>query len=84
MQTDVPASARRRAGMSVDAAWKSVMLLLERTLTSTLSGERQIPWILTAGCFCRREVVMRRAILPVKPAIATVGLDDIAKFWEEV
>jgi hypothetical protein len=29
-------------------------------------------------------VVMRRAILPVKPAIATVGLDDIAKFWEEV
>ena len=84
MQTDVPPSARRRAEVSVDAAWKSVMLVLERMLASTLSVERQIPWILTLGCFCRREVVMRRAILPVKPAIATVRLDDIAKFWEDI
>jgi hypothetical protein len=79
MHTEVPASARRRADTSVDVAWKSVMLELELRLASTLSGERQMPWILTLGWLCRRELVIRRAILPVKPAMAT-AVDDIVMF----
>ena len=84
MQTEVPARARRRAGTSVDDAWKSVILGLERMLASTLSGERQIPWILTSGWLCKREVVMRRAILPVKPAMATMVFEDIVMFERAV
>jgi len=39
---------------------------------STLEGERQIPWIFTSAWSRKSAAVMRRAILPVKPAIAIV------------
>lgn len=80
MQTEVPVRARRRTGISVDVARKSVMLGLERRFESTLSGERQMPWILMLGWFCNRDVVIRRAILPVKPAMAIVVFEDIVMF----
>lgn len=80
MQTEVPVRARRRPGMSVDVVWKSVILGLERRIAGTLSMERQMPWILTLEWFSKRYMVIRRAILPVKPAMATVVFGDILIF----
>ena len=67
-----PLSAVRRAEVSSDAAEKTEMFLCVWNWAGSFSGERAMPWILTSGCFFRSEVVIRRAILPVKPAMAIV------------
>jgi len=68
----VPESARRSAFVSLDSAWNMVTLGWELMPGSTLEGERQIPWIFTSAWSRKSAAVMRRAILPVKPAIAIV------------
>ena len=67
-----PLSAVRRAEVSSEAAEKTEMFLCVWNWAGSFSGERAMPWILTSGCFFRSEVVIRRAILPVKPAMAIV------------
>lgn len=78
MHADVPESAARRALVSVDSAWNKVTLGLELMLRSTFEGERQIPWIFTSGWLRKRAAVIRRAILPVKPAMAMVVIAVVA------
>jgi hypothetical protein len=51
----------------------------ERREEGTLEGLRVRPWIWTSGWERRREVVIRRAILPVKPAIAMVVGEDMMR-----
>lgn len=48
------------------------MLGCERYSAGTLEGVRQMPWIRTLGCLVRRDLVIRLASLPVKPAMAMV------------
>jgi hypothetical protein len=55
------------------------MLGFERREEGTLEGLRAMPWMRTSGWERRREVVIRRAILPVKPAIAMVVGEDILR-----
>jgi len=77
MHTDVPARPRRRAAASVESALKTLMFGFERSFVSTLEGERQRPWIWMLGCRVSKELVIRRAILPVKPAIAIWVTEDM-------
>jgi len=77
MHADVPARPRRRAAVSVESASKTLMLGFARRLASTLEGLRQSPWIWMLGCLEIRELVIRRAILPVKPAMAILVADDM-------
>ena len=77
MHASVPARPRRRAAVSVKEDSKTLMLGLARSFESTLEGDRQSPWIWMLGCRVRRELVIRRAILPVKPVMAIFVTEDM-------
>ena len=56
----------------MDDVSKTLMRGFESTSCGTLESDRTRPWTFMVGWLLRRELVMRRASLLVKPAMATV------------